>query len=319
MFAWSGNDTLTGSSAADLFVFSNPIGHDALYSFDTASDRIDLIGYTGISGFTDVQSHLTEDGDGNAVITLGDGESITLHGVHATSLTADNFEFDQAPIWSNAGTMTIDDGALLPLSGTITNSGTIALNSMGTETDLELIQHGLTLEGHGQVVLSDNSENVIYGSGSDVVLTNVDNTISGAGQLGAGQMALVNEGTIVATGSNALDIDTGANVITNSGTLEASGSGGMVVNSGVANSGLLWANGGNLTVNGAVSGTGSALISGSATLEFGAASSANITFDAGAAGTLKLDHSLILPGSSRASRTTISSTFATSPLAPVRL
>ena len=238
VFAWSGNDTLTGSSAADLFVFSNPIGHDALYSFDTASDRIDLIGYAGISGFTDVQSHLTEDGDGNAVITLGDGELITLHGVHATSLTADNFEFDQAPTWSNAGTMTIDDGALLPLSGTITNSGTIALNSMGTETDLELIQHGLTLEGHGQVVLSDNSANVIYGSGSDVVLTNVDNTISGAGQLGAGQMALVNEGTIVATGSNALDIDTGANVITNSGTLEASGSGGMVVSSGVANAGF---------------------------------------------------------------------------------
>ena len=36
-------------------------------------------------------------------------------------------------------------------------------------------------------------------------------------------MSLVNEGTIIATGTNSLDIDTGANTILNSGTLEASG------------------------------------------------------------------------------------------------
>ena len=74
-----------------------------------------------------------------------------------------------------------------------------------------------------------------------------------------------------------------------------------------------------MTVNGAVSGTGSALISGSATLEFGAASSANTTFDAGAAGTLKLDHSVDFAGIVSGFERTISSTFATSPLAPVRL
>ena len=42
-----------------------------------------------------------------------------------------------------------------------------------------------------------------------MTLTNVDNTISGAGQIGAGQMTLINEGTIIATGTNALVIDTG--------------------------------------------------------------------------------------------------------------
>src|SRR5262249_3988607 len=160
-----------------------------------------------------LQSHLSDDADGNATITLSDGQSVTLHGVHAASLTADNFEFDVAPVWSNAGTIDIGNGAMMPFSGTLTNTGTIALNSTGSETSLEIIQHGLTLEGHGQVILSDDVQNVIYGSASDVTLTNVDNTISGAGQIGAGQMTLVNGGTIVANGSNALVIDTGADVV----------------------------------------------------------------------------------------------------------
>ena len=187
--------------------------------------------------------------------------------------------------------MTISDGAMLPLSGMINNTGTIALNSTGDETDLELIQHGITLEGGGQLILSDSNANVIVGTDRDVTLTNVDNTISGAGQLGEGQMTLVNEGTIDATGTNALVIDTGSNVITNAGTMEATGAGGLIINSAVDNSGSLWANGGNLTINGAVTGNGSATISGAATLEFGAASAVNTGFAADATGTLKLDQS----------------------------
>jgi len=102
-------------------------------------------------------------------------------------------------------------------------------------------------------------------------------------------MTLVNDGTIVATGINALIIDTGSNVVINAGTLEATGSGGLIVNSDVANSGLIWAYGGNITIMGAVTGSGSALISGAATLEFGAASSINVTFAGANFGTLVLD------------------------------
>jgi hypothetical protein len=144
--------------------------------------------------------------------------------------------------------------------------------------------------------MSDMSENVISGTASDVTLDNVDNVISGAGELGAGSMTLVNEGTIVADGAHALDINTGANTVVNSGTLEATGTGGLVVDSGVANSGVLWANGGNITVNGDVSGSGTAKIDGAATLEFAGASSAATTFDMGAAGTLKLDLSALFSG-----------------------
>ena len=140
VFAWSGEDHLTGSSGKDLFVFAQPIGHDTIYSFDAAHDQLDLIGYAGFTSFADIGAHLADDANGDAVITLGDGQSIELQGVHAVALTENNFVFDQTPTVDNAATITISDGALLPLSGTIVNTGTIALNSTGDETDLQLIE-----------------------------------------------------------------------------------------------------------------------------------------------------------------------------------
>ncbi|MBR0871409.1 VCBS domain-containing protein, partial [Bradyrhizobium tropiciagri] len=294
IFAVAGTDTLTASGGSDMLVFSQPIGHDVVYSFDAMHDMIDLIGYVGFGSFADIQAHTADDGAGNAVITLGEGQSITLHGVSAASLSADDFVFDQTPFTENPIAMTIDDGALLPLSGIIHNTGMISLNSAGNETSLQLIEHGITLEGGGQLILSDSSGNFISGAISGITFTNVDNTISGAGHLGAGQMVLVNEGTIVATGSNSLDIDTGSSSVINSGTLEATGSGGLVVHSDLVNDGVLWANGGNVTVEGHISGSGSALISGTATLEL--ASSEDVTFAAGSTGTLALEHAFDFSG-----------------------
>ncbi|MBI2752540.1 MAG: type I secretion C-terminal target domain-containing protein, partial [Betaproteobacteria bacterium] len=294
IFAVSADDHLTGSSGADLFVFAQPIANDTIHNFDAASDKIDLIAFSGVTSFADLA--IANDANGNAVITLASGATITVLGVDAATLTASNFMFDVEPVTTNAGTMTISDGALLPLGGTIDNSGTIALGSTGSETDLEILVRGATLQGGGQVTLSDSSQNYIFGGAAESVLTNLDNTISGAGQLGAGQMTLVNAGMILANGSNALVIDTGTNVVTNSGTLEATGSGGLVVDSALANTGSLWANGGNIILHGDVTGAGSATISGAATLEFGAASDANVAFDAGAAGILKLDVSAAFTG-----------------------
>src|SRR5262249_16924185 len=155
-----------------------------------------------------------------------------------------NFVFDQTPVTDNAGTMTIGDGAMLPLSGMINNTGTITLNSTGDATDLQLLQRGITLEGGGQVILSDSSQNVINGTDPSVTLTNADNTISGAGYIGGGQLTLVNQGVIDASGTNSLIIDTGSNTISNSGVLEATGSGGLIIDSNVLNSGTIWSNGG---------------------------------------------------------------------------
>ena len=192
--------------------------------------------------------------------------------------------------------MIIGNGAALPLSGLIENTGVIALNSTGGETDLQLIQSGATLHGGGQIVLSDSDANIISGTSPSVTLNNEDNTISGAGQLGNGELSLANAGTINATGNHALDIDTGSNIVLNSGVLEASGSGGMTVASAVANSGILWAHGATLTLQGAVSGNGTATIDGTGTLDFEASSTANVVFGSGAAGTLKLGDSFNFSG-----------------------
>ncbi|TGT51226.1 VCBS domain-containing protein [Mesorhizobium sp. M8A.F.Ca.ET.167.01.1.1] len=296
IFAWSGDDVLTGSHGNDLFVFSQPIGADTVHNFDAAADQIDLIGYSGLADFADLQTHIADDANGNAVIALGDGQSITLDGVHSGALTASNFVFDQTPVVNNSGTMTIGDGALLPLSGIINNSGLISLGSTGSDTLLQVIQHGVTLQGGGQILLSDSAANMISGTGPDVTLVNVDNTISGAGQLGGGMLSLDNRGTIIASGSNALVIDTGGSVVTNSGTLEATGSGGLTITGGLANSGMLWANGGDIVIHGQVTGDGDATIGNLSKLEFGGASSTDVTFGHDAAGTLQLDDSFDYSG-----------------------
>ncbi|WP_057395707.1 beta strand repeat-containing protein, partial [Pseudomonas fluorescens] len=295
IFALSADDNLTGSSGADTFVFAQPIGNNVIHNFDAAADKIDLIGFTGVNDFADVS--IANDANGNAVLSISADQTITVNGVDAAALSGANLLFDVDPVTTNTGTITIADGAIMPFGGSIDNSGTIALGSTGRGTDLEILFRGATLTGGGQVVLSDSAQNVIFGGSTDTVLTNVDNTISGAGQLGAGQMMLVNSGLVLASGVNALVIDTGSNAVTNTGVLQASGSGGLVIESALVNSGSLWANDGNVIIHGDARGAGNATISGSAMLEFGAASDQHVTFDSGAAGTLRLDVSTAFSGS----------------------
>ena len=290
IFALAGDDNLTGSDGNDLMVFGQPISHDVVYNFDLAHDQIDLIGFAGTTSFADVSAHLANDAHGNAELVLGDGMSITFAGVDAGGLSASNFVFDQEPVTTNSGNMVLSNGSILPLSGVVENTGTITLDSTGAGTEIQIVQHGLTLEGGGSLRFSDSSANVVNGTSSDVVFTNVDNTISGAGHLGEGQLTLVNHGTIIASGANALEIDTGANVVFNSGTLEATGTGGLAIDSNLWNTGVLWANNGNITVEGDVSGNGSAVIDGIAAIELGGLFAETITINLSAAGTLVFNH-----------------------------
>jgi hypothetical protein len=151
---------------------------------------------TTFSDFKDVAAHLSDDGAGNTVLTLASDETITLHGVNSASLSPGNFQFNQQAVLENSADMIIGNGATLPLSGTIENTGVVELNSTGEETDLQLIQSGATLHGGGQIVLSDGDANIISGTSPGVTLNNEDNTISGAGQLGYGELALTNAGNI---------------------------------------------------------------------------------------------------------------------------
>jgi T1SS-143 domain-containing protein len=296
IFAWSGDDTLTASSGNDTLVFANTIGEDVVHNFDVAHDKIDLIGFAGFDSFADVLAHLSSDASGSAVITLGNGETITLAGVSAAALTADDFLFNEEVITHNAGDMVVANGALMPFSGTLDNTGSIHLASMGSETAFEIVQHGLTLTGGGTVILSDDAHNVIFGSGDSVTLTNVDNIISGAGRLGDAHLSLVNEGTIIADGSHALVIDTGVNAVNNTGMLEATGAGGLDIHSSVINEGVLWANGGNIDLEGNVSGRGTVLLSGHASLEIGGSFSQAISLSTDAQATITIDHAVAFTG-----------------------
>ena len=289
IFAVAGDDHLTGTGSGNLFVFAQPIGNDIVYNFNIASDKIDLIGFSNIASFADIQGNIADDANGNAVITIGADETITLYGVHAASVTASDFVFNQAPVTENPGTMQIGDGAHMALSGTIDNTGTIELLSTGDETGLLIIEQGITLTGGGRVVLSDSAENVIHGTSADVTLTNVDNNISGSGDLGGGELTLVNDahGTIAATdASNSLLIDTVS--FTNHGTVLANGEGGLEIKGDIYTDGLLEASAGLLKIDGHVIGGGTAVIDGG-NIEFVAASDAVVQFSGSSSDTLVLD------------------------------
>jgi hypothetical protein len=66
--------------------------------FDAAHDKIDVIGYAGLTSVADVQAHLANNAGGNAMLTLANGQLITFAGVDAGSLTADDFVFNQTPV-----------------------------------------------------------------------------------------------------------------------------------------------------------------------------------------------------------------------------
>jgi hypothetical protein len=191
---------------------------------------------------------------------------------------------------TNTGTVTIGNGTTLALKGTVTNTGTLALQAAGGTASLVL---GATakLQGGGELTMSDDAGNSIVGDGNARTLTNLD-TIAGAGTIGDSKFTLSNGagGVIDATGSvNALAINTGSHTVSNAGLIEATGSAGLSIAGAVTNSGTLAASGGTLSVAGQVTGTGQATIA-DGTLHFDAkvAATQAITFAEGATGTLDL-------------------------------
>jgi hypothetical protein len=119
------------------------------------------------------------------------------------------------------------------------------------------------------VTLSNNANNVIQGSATTDTLTNQE-TIQGAGNIGNGQMTLVNSGTINANQSAGLTIQVSGGV-TNTGTLEATagstlalvGTSTVVANTG----GTISANGGTLQMFGSTINGGTVTLTGTSNLQ----------------------------------------------------
>ncbi len=159
-----------------------------------------------------------------------------------------------------ATTVQVDNNQLLELYGTIVNLGTLADDSTGNGTDIEIEGPVVTLTGSGTLLLSDNANNRIYGGGSGLGgLLNLDNTIEGAGQIGINNdnlpLSLTNDAVIDADESDgtALVIDTGGPALINNALLEATNGGDLAIgNTTIANRfGTILAGGGAVNLNNA--------------------------------------------------------------------
>jgi hypothetical protein len=179
------------------------------------------------------------------------------------------------------------NGANVTLLGTISDTKTVSVS----DKSVVVGAGGATLTGGGWV-FTDNATNRITGAAASDTLTLDSTVLSGAGQVGGGNMTLVigNDAGVWATGTQAMVIDTGGNLIKNAGTIQERGTGGLTVKSAVENDGgEFMVDKGTLTVLGAVSGTGGALIT-SGTLVFGSTFNQEVSF-AGTTGELVLAQS----------------------------
>jgi hypothetical protein len=146
-------------------------------------------------------------------------------------------------IGGQASTLTIDSDDSLSFSNnqslvingnSITNAGTISLNSAGNLTTL-FIANGATLSGAGTVTMGNNSQNQVDGN-SGAVLTN-QSTIQGVGQIGP-HFLIANQGTVNAnvTGATLNLMQQSSGTDTNSATLEATNGGILAISTGGSSS-----------------------------------------------------------------------------------
>jgi len=225
-------------------------------------------------------------------LTLTDGLNIlsgTLAGAGTVDFSGGSDTFKALTL--SAAHMTIG-GAAVTFQGVIELTGLLA----ATTPALVVASVGATLDGGGTLELSNTTAtNAVQGASATARLTNEDR-IQGAGQLGDGQMSLLNEaaGSILGDDALALVIDTGAGTLTNDGLIESAGTGGVTIDGAIDNAGTLTAAKGTLSVDGAVTGAGKVLIEGG-TADFGSTFTQAVTFTA-AGGELELAKSQTYTG-----------------------
>jgi hypothetical protein len=141
-------------------------------------------------------------------------------------------------VGANAGTIAVETNSDFIVGGTVRNSGIIAINNTG----VLLIARDAILQGGGQVTLSRTLSGTPTIEGN--TLTNVDNVISGFGNIENTAFVNQTKGVIDANGTGELVIELApgplpgsVNSLTNAGLLEATSTGGLfLINSPINNS-----------------------------------------------------------------------------------
>jgi fibronectin-binding autotransporter adhesin len=197
---------------------------------------------------------------GGTILATGTGSSVQLNNVSITSGTLSSSlggVIVSANTWntpvSTLNNLTISSGTNVDIpnnngldlgTGTITNNGTFSLQSSGNNTELVITGGNVTLTGSGNVIMSSNPGNMILAGTSGLMLTNVNNTISGAGEIGGGTgMLFVNQasGIVNASGGtltiNPYDSSTTTGSTTNTGLLEATAGGVLQLENTITNTG----------------------------------------------------------------------------------
>ena len=159
---------------------------------------------------------------------------------------------------SSGSTIELSNGDILTLMGNVVNNGLISVLATSGSNELKF-DGAVALTGSGSIVMSDSASNRISAAGAGSVLTvGLSQTISGAGELGLNTLGLVNQGTIIASQSNPLVVDSVGTSFVNNGTLKATGSGGMTLaDSAITNLGTVEITSGSMmNVTGTFSQTG---------------------------------------------------------------
>jgi len=166
---------------------------------------------------------------------------------------------------TNKGLFVVSAGATANIAGTIVNSNTISVGGNGSGGVLRVALGGASLQGNGKVILSDfgsGSIQMVTSSGSGGTLTNVGNTIMGAGTIGGSGTTLINQAAGVINGNDfsALVL---SGTVSNAGVLKSTQiAGGLVIAGTVVNSKTIEALGAGvgLTISGTVSNSKSGVV-----------------------------------------------------------
>ena len=183
------------------------------------------------------------------------------------------------------GRLSLVAGGAATLAGSIALAGEL---TMFPGAHLTIASAGATLSGGGKIYLSNSAANLIVGEDATATLTNEDDRIFGAGDLGGGEMGLINAagGVIASFGAAGLVIDTGAATVINNGLIEADHA-ALTVVSALSSYGKLEAVGATLTLEGQLTGAGSAAILAGGAIVAQSTFEQNVAF-IGGAGTLSL-------------------------------
>jgi hypothetical protein len=168
------------------------------------------------------------------------------HGANATLDITNNATFhadEGTATGKNLGVIQVETGSTFLFAGVLNNQNTIQLNGTSAGAAFDVLGDA-TLKGGGNFFLSDTSNNKLFGFDT---LTNVDNLIAGAGNIGVNLIYqalgvveatsgsnklrlshnnVTNTGRMVGIGAAGLDID--ASIVTNIGGTIGAGAGSFV-------------------------------------------------------------------------------------------